>query len=307
VPLELKPGTSKNRYIKMDTAFGSGGIHFCHLNRGIILTIMDCTLNEPVSAQYTPPFESLSFGFSLSGCMEIRPEDNNRALTLKSGQSDLNLVPGGASHMEILGLGRLTRVCLTMDHGVLNGLTGPDHCPLPTLLQQRPCSLLHYKGNMTPSMRTAIAQIMNCPYQGATREMFLEGKVLELIAHKLDQLGSPLSGQKPVINARDNERVRHAAQLLIRDLDIAPNLVQLARTVGMCRTILHECFLKVHGMTPFEYLQHHRLETAMGHLVEGRMNVTQAAFAVGYSSSGYFSKVFKRRYGNTPKKFMPHR
>ena len=39
-------------------------------------------------------------------------------------------------------------------------------------------------------------------------------------------------------------------------------------------------------------------------LVEGRMNVTEAAFAVGYSSSGYFSKVFKKRYGDPPGKFV---
>jgi AraC-like DNA-binding protein len=42
----------------------------------------------------------------------------------------------------------------------------------------------------------------------------------------------------------------------------------------------------------------------MNYLVEGRMNVTEAALAVGYASSGYFSKVFKSQYGDPPKKFV---
>ena len=153
-------------------------------------------------------------------------------------------------------------------------------------------------------MRSVIAQIIQCPFQGGARELFLEGKVLELLAHKLAHLESPMFHPGTLVSPQDLDRVHHAADLLIRNLETAPCLEELARTAGMCRTRLHECFCKVHGLTPFEYLQQHRLEKAMTYLVEGRMNVTEAAFAVGYSSSGYFSKVFKKRYGDPPGKFL---
>lgn len=304
VPLEIRPGTTENSTIKMDAATGTGGIRFLRLNQGITLTIMDCHLRKPVCVEFEPPFESLGFGFNLSGQMEVHPGCSRDVLTFRPGQSDLNLIPGTDRHMEILEPGRLIRVCLTMDHGVLKALTRQNTGGLPLPLRQKPGEFAHFKGRITPSMRAVIAQIMDCPFQGFTRDLFLDGKVLELLSHKLRQLELLGDAPGPGLSARDRDRVLHAADLLTGNLDAAPGLAQLACSVGMCRTRLHECFCRVHGVSPLEYLQRQRLETAMAHLAAGRMNVTQAAFAVGYSSSGYFSKVFKKQYGRPPKAFM---
>lgn len=302
--LELQTGTLETRTLDLGESAGSGGIQLTRLNRGITLTIMDCTLHKPVSVQFEPPFESLGFGFSLAGQMEVRPGGRRDVLTYKPGQTDLNANPSAARIEETLGPGRLVRVCLTMNHEVLAGLSRWDAHSLPALLRKGSCDPAHFRGRVTPPMRSVIAQIIQCPFQGGTRELFLEGKVLELLAHKLAHLESPMFQPGTSVRPQDLDRVHHAADLLTRNLETAPGLEELARTVGMCRTRLHECFCKIHGLTPFEYLQQHRLEKAMTYLVEGRMNVTEAAFAVGYSSSGYFSKVFKKRYGDPPGKFL---
>jgi AraC-like DNA-binding protein len=70
----------------------------------------------------------------------------------------------------------------------------------------------------------------------------------------------------------------------------------------MCRSKLFRCFRMVYGMTPFEYLRNRRLETAMDLLMDGRMNVAQAAYAVGFSCPSYFTKAFKKYFGHLPSK-----
>ncbi|MCP4118486.1 MAG: helix-turn-helix transcriptional regulator [Desulfobacteraceae bacterium] len=302
--LELQTGTLETRTLDVGGPAGSGGIQLTRLNRDITLTIMDCTLHKPVSVQFEPPFESLSFGFSLAGQMEVRPEGSGDVLTYKPGQTDLNTNPGESRIEETLGPGRMVRVCLTMTHEVLEGLARWEINSMPALLIKRSCDPAHFRGRLTPSMRSVIARIIQCPFQGGTRDLFLEGKALELLAHKLELLDSPLFRPDASVKPQDLDRIHHAAELLTANLETAPGLEELAKTVGMCRSRLHECFCTVHGLTPFEYLQQHRLEKAMTYLLEGRMNVTEAAFAVGYSSSGYFSKVFKKRFGDPPGKFV---
>ncbi|MEM8674692.1 MAG: hypothetical protein AAGF83_12565 [Cyanobacteria bacterium P01_G01_bin.67] len=41
---------------------------------------------------------------------------------------------------------------------------------------------------ITPAMRSALRQIINYPFQGKTKQIYLESKCLELITLKLEQL-----------------------------------------------------------------------------------------------------------------------
>lgn len=56
-------------------------------------------------------------------------------------------------------------------------------------------------------------------------------------------------------------------------------------------------------MTVLDYLAHVRVEKACGMLLEGGMSVTETAMQCGFSSSSYFSSVFKKIIGTTPLKF----
>ncbi|KIX12981.1 AraC family transcriptional regulator [Dethiosulfatarculus sandiegensis] len=151
-------------------------------------------------------------------------------------------------------------------------------------------------------MREVIHQALQCPFQGVIRKLFMESKALEFLALKLEQLQAPKKRliDTPSLRRGDLERVRHAASLLAVDLVKTPDLNELARSVGMCRTKLHRCFRSAYGITPFDYLRNRRLETAMLYLKEGEMNVTEAACAVGYSSPSYFTKAFKKYFGYLP-------
>lgn len=62
-------------------------------------------------------------------------------------------------------------------------------------------------------------------------------------------------------------------------------------------------FVQVLGKTPARYLQDLRLEHAKGMLRQGDCSIAQAAFSSGFSDSNYFSRVFKKETGFSPKEW----
>ena len=55
--------------------------------------------------------------------------------------------------------------------------------------------------------------------------------------------------------------------------------------------------------TIFEYVDYVRISYACILLTSGGMSVTEAAMECGYSSSSYFTRVFKKVMGVAPKEY----
>jgi AraC-like DNA-binding protein len=96
---------------------------------------------------------------------------------------------------------------------------------------------------------------------------------------------------------------RTVKQALARDIESPPSLSQLGREVGCSPFYLSRLFSEHTGMTISRYLRNLRLERAAELLRRGRVNVTEAAMAVGYSSLSHFSKAFAEMFGVCPSVF----
>ncbi len=77
----------------------------------------------------------------------------------------------------------------------------------------------------------------------------------------------------------------------------------LARHVGMSEDYLTYCFRQELGMTPIAFLNRYRITQAKRLLKETDRTITEIALDVGFSDSGYFSRVFRREVGLSPEAF----
>ena len=77
------------------------------------------------------------------------------------------------------------------------------------------------------------------------------------------------------------------------------NVERLTADVGISRAQLHRKMKEITGISTGEFIRNLRLEQAARLIQEGKINVTQVAYSVGFNNQTHFSTVFKRHYGMT--------
>ena len=77
----------------------------------------------------------------------------------------------------------------------------------------------------------------------------------------------------------------------------------IAQAMGMSRSVLYSKIKSAVGMTPVDFVRHLRIMRATELLQQTNDNLTSIAYAVGFSDSKYFSKVFKKEMGIIPREY----
>jgi AraC-like DNA-binding protein len=75
---------------------------------------------------------------------------------------------------------------------------------------------------------------------------------------------------------------------------------ELAREVGLSRSVLAERFADLVGMPPMQYLANWRMQIGSALLAAGTANIATVAAATGYGSEAAFSRAFKKMVGVPP-------
>ncbi|MBD2666998.1 regulatory protein [Richelia sinica FACHB-800] len=198
----------------------------------------------------------------------------------------------------------LIRICIELDF-LKSFIHGIDNLPTqlqPFLATDSPPLFHHLVGKITIPMQTVLQQIINAPYQGMIQRMYLESKVLELLALQFVQLIEADEDKQPLIHlkADDVEKIYQAKEILTNNYDHPPSLIDLAKQVGINDNKLKYGFREVFGTTVFGYLRDYRLEIARKLLQQQKQNVRTVVNMVGYANQSHFAAAFKRKFGITP-------
>lgn len=97
------------------------------------------------------------------------------------------------------------------------------------------------------------------------------------------------------------ERIMKTINANLSDPDF--NVERLTADVGISRAQLHRKMKEITGISTGEFIRNLRLEQAARLIREGKINVTQVAYSVGFNNQTHFSTVFKRHYGMTPTEY----
>ncbi|MBX2996971.1 MAG: substrate-binding domain-containing protein [Caldilineaceae bacterium] len=101
--------------------------------------------------------------------------------------------------------------------------------------------------------------------------------------------------------SHDAQRLVRRAMAYIHEHYADPITRQdLAYYVGLSEDYLTYCFRQETSLTPVAYLNRYRVGQAKMLLTETDHSITDIALAVGFSNSGYFSRVFRRETGLSP-------
>lgn len=102
---------------------------------------------------------------------------------------------------------------------------------------------------------------------------------------------------------RSDGAIRRVIQYIERHLDAPIRLSELSEEAGLSLSGLKHRFREETGRTPLEYINARKIECAKDRLLSGK-SVTHTALDLGFSSSDYFSVVFKKYTRLTPTEFI---
>lgn len=80
-------------------------------------------------------------------------------------------------------------------------------------------------------------------------------------------------------------------------------LTSLSKVSGFSEKYLCRFFREQTSYTPIDYVNRLRVEKAADDMLHRHLSATEAAFANGFNDSAYFSKVFRRIKGTSPREF----
>jgi len=289
---------------------GMGVVSEIKLKSGITMILTDHKFYQPVFAKIEAEYPAFGFRFSLSGHTKMRLKCMNEDLDFKRGESSIFYFPEMTGAAENKPDEPATRVLIQIEPSLFETFVEDELNCIPAGLR-KPVEKgfgdpFNCTGKITPLTKSILMQIINCPYQGNIRKLFLEGKVMELIACTLDEFKLKESGYNGSVclKSDDINKIREAGDFLERNFRKPPELNDLSRFVGFSRTKLLRCFSEIYGTTPAGFIRDTRLQKAKTLLEKGEMNVTDTAYFVGYSSLSHFSAIFRNYYGTSPRQFL---
>ncbi len=117
--------------------------------------------------------------------------------------------------------------------------------------------------------------------------------------------GMGLVADEVVVTDRDEKFLRDTMEWIEAHLDDTELTIEsMAVHLGIGRTTMYNKIKGLTGKSPVEIIKEYRVSRAMGLLRTGQFTVSEAAYKVGFSDPGYFSKCFKEQYKISPAEFL---
>lgn len=218
---------------------------------------------------------------------EIKYSDNSFLLLPPNSQVEMEIeVPTKALVLEfsnklISDISNKVSQSLNMDIGI-------DHNQL-------------FKGNFNEDLKFGFSKIKNAYINNLDDKEF----IMDLSAQGLVYTLLKSESTKKYLSLNENNSSCPIAQAVyIMKENITKNITigEIAYKLNMSVPNFSNRFKKITSISPNEYLKNLKLAKAKELLIT--KSVTEVSYDLGYDNISYFIKLFKDKYGMTPKKFQ---
>lgn len=113
--------------------------------------------------------------------------------------------------------------------------------------------------------------------------------------------------QDVMTNTQNQERLMTMLSFIHENYAKKLSLAEIAQSASVSKRECLRCFQNGIHESPFDYLIAYRIECAKKMLKSTDVPITEIALEAGFSNSAYFSKIFRRECGETPRKYREQR
>jgi len=160
-----------------------------------------------------------------------------------------------------------------------------------------------YHEKMEPKVEKIHSTLGFINLQDPLGEFYFRLKIEELIYHLFYRLLKRENVPQQRLNNADVIKIHAIKNKILQDLGTPPLLTELARSHGFSETTMKKLFKQIYGDTIYNYFQSARMEEAAFLLRQSDFSVSEIGYRLGFMNLSHFSRLFKKHYQVTPKKF----
>ncbi len=281
------------------------------LRPGLRVSGFEADLTKDFSFSFQKKNTDIDFGFFLEGSIVNDLHETPLGpirIDNAAGRGGIGFLQEMSGIVESAARGKARIVHLHISPELLHDLLVTDmdviHNDLKRVLDNQggPGFMLH--NDMDPVVQAAANELFYGLAGGNCSRIYLEGKALELIGLQVMKMESPCRERASVLTSHEINQIKAIQEELVRNYDSPPSMAELSREHLMSISKIQAGFQDVYGMTVFAYLKEYKLRKARMFFEDGDMNVSEVAWALGYTNISHFSAAFKKRYGVLPKKYL---
>ncbi|WP_172665910.1 two-component regulator propeller domain-containing protein [Flammeovirga sp. OC4] len=172
---------------------------------------------------------------------------------------------------------------------------------IPVMLLTARTSLI-YKIN---ALESGAEDYLSKPFE--VKELLLKCKNMINTHHSLKKKyadnGATMDVEE-VVDSVDQTLMNNAIKIIKDNVENQfLNINFLCEELGISRSLLFTKFKNWTDQTPNEYILNVRMKKAATLIEQGKVNISEVGYKVGFKSANYFSKSFKKHYGMSPKEY----
>ena len=166
----------------------------------------------------------------------------------------------------------------------------------------QPLALFDRAAPVSGEMHSVLHRILHAPVADDLSEMYLNGKILELLALQLQQYRQEHHALS--LPAGAGQELAEIYEYLSTHFLTPHSLESVAQNTRLSEHQIREGFKLKYNTTVYGLIHEKRMLHARQLLLDTGLTIDEVAEAVGYSTGSNFIQAFKRKFGITPKQMQ---
>lgn len=298
----------KNNFLEIPKRLGEGFVRKINFEKDFRLLMHQYVLKEDFIIQRDPTrnmndFLSIFF-YNNEQPLEMKYNEDGNISFSQNSSSALQVTTNDLSSTIRFPAGTRTQyMVIGITASKLKTLLSIEdtNSTIKTITTER-ASFLFFE-SMDSEMKLLLKNIVNTTMKDSLSHFYVQIKVLELLYLLFRRLSIRQNKSYRSINNADAEKLMMIRNEILTDLSSPPVLNELARMAAMSETKLNQLFRQTFGDSIYNYFQKARMEEAAFLLKQADRSVSETGYELGFSNLSHFSRLFKKHFGTTPKKY----
>jgi AraC-like DNA-binding protein len=285
--------------------FGESSLDEITLEKGFYVLHFQNESNQIQSFEREIDSSFIQMHFCLRGNSKFLFNNGSYSFDVLDNRSILLYNPQRTLPINLEVQPKTTLVSLMISIEKFHSLFSKESGYIPFLSDENSNKKYYDDTEIKPTVSVVLQQIINASINSSVKELYVKGKVYELLSLHFQKEESASGEYCPFLVDEQNVlKIRKAKEIIISRMAEPPSLHELASEIGLTLKKLKEGFKQIYGDTVYSFLLDYKLEHSRKLLESNQYNVNEVGLQVGYSTASHFIAAFKKKFGTTPKKYV---